>query len=261
MRAADSSPQPTVVEQPEGTARRPYGLTSRDREVKGPASVAQAPSLDVSTGARREADRASRSRGQADPCHSTGEDGADHPHPSGPDGQTQAVTPLDAEDTPASAEMRDTNVRDESTAGQVPRSSAEGDHATAPDGSARRMDAVYVRTERREPGCSCVAEVGQAEQILDATQKAVVVVRLGTRRAGRDERRDQDCSDLPAAGAGLGAAGARGVRSGRLLAARARVGLGFVEGHDEEPVAEGRRRGDPRDPLLEEGVRRGKPSG
>src|SRR4051812_33752124 len=93
-----------------------------------------------------------------------------------------------------------------------------GPSSAAMAGPSARVD---VRPERAQPGRPRVAEVGEAEDVLDRPQQAVVVVLLGARRARADEGREQHRADAPAAGAAGLPARRRRVRAGLLAAARA----------------------------------------
>ena len=145
------------------------------------------------------------------------------------------------------------------------RSPARG--RALPAGVAMSSAPVHDRVKMSEPndvspGSCGVAEVGEAEHVLDASQHRVVVVGDGRDRAGRDARRQQHRADVAAAGsvdAGLGAAG-----SGDLAAAGGGVARGgLVEGDDQQAalLGERRRARDLRNPLAQELVGLGEAAG
>src|ERR1041385_8069659 len=102
--------------------------------------------------------------------------------------------------------------------------------------------------------------MAKPEQVLDAAQERVVVVRRVVDRSRFDERRDQHRSRAPAAEPEYPRQ--RSVRPDGLVAAGTRVelaaaGLRLVEEDGEQTVLlEGLGLDDRRDPLLEEGIGR-----
>src|SRR5438552_2859901 len=88
-----------------------------------------------------------------------------------------------------------------------------------------RTDAVSARRLRG------VADLPEAEDVLDAAQQRVVVVRRVVHAAGLDVLRDQHRADPPAARAVVLAAGAGGVRRVLHAAGRGVVAGRLVEGH------------------------------
>src|SRR6478672_3320638 len=130
-----------------------------------------------------------------------------------------------------------------------PRPGVEG-----PVGSSAVVD---VEAEPVEPGLCRVPEVLLAEDVLDARQQRVVVVRGAAQAAGPDVGRQGQGADPAAAQPGDAGQGRVGTRA--LAAAGAGVALrpvGLVEGDEQQAVlGEGGRRQDRRDGRLEPGVR------
>src|SRR5207245_8945709 len=103
-----------------------------------------------------------------------------------------------------------------------------------------------------------ISQVTEPEEIFNAPQEGVVIVRRVVDRAGADVLGDQDGPD--AAATGSGDAGRRRLGAGRLGATGGAVGvaagyLTVIEANDQQTVAAERaRREHQRHPLLEQEI-------